>query len=342
MSERVQVVPPPPGWGGFTEARRPTGRRLGLIAIVVLVAIVTIGLLTTVTYESVPPDKIGLHYTGGPIDGTHFVEVVQPGTGARVYGLLENMYLIPATQRNYIISKRADEGDQGGTDFISAPSKDRVGFTFEASVYFVVNTKASVLRQFFEEVCLHDACYTDDGWNRMLAQYFRKPLELAIAQEAKKYDQADLYSNPKTLTDMNESVSASLADDINSSIGFPAFCGPDATEKRCTNFRVIIKNPTPPSAVIDAYDATSAEKQKVQVAVQTAQEAIETAKGEARSKEERARGDANSQAIRAQAKALTAEQLDYIRAQAIATCAANDNCTLVVSSGTTGVQINTK
>lgn len=322
-------------------------------AIIVAICLIVVGLvgIFATTYEGTPPDKIGLHYSGGPFDGTHYIETIPPGHAKKVLGLSENLYLIPATTRTYIISKNADEGDRAGADSISAPSKDRVSFTFEAAVYFTVNAdptlhkvgnrQMTTLQQFFEEVCLHDKCYTDDGWKAMLEQFFRKPLELAIGQEAKKYDSGPLYSDPDVLARMNKAISKSLADDINDNIGIKnVFCGPnESAGTKCGDFKVIIKSPTPPDDVVAAYNATKASAQQVLTAEQEAQAAKATAKGKADAAREAAQGDRDAQDTKAGAKPLTQEQLDYLRAQALLACAQNLNCTLVVTDGQTGVQV---
>lgn len=326
------------------------GAFIGLICCGVLaVLFLLVGLIGT-TYEGTPPDKIGLHYTGGPFDGTHYVGVIQPGSGKQLLGLSENLYLLPARQRNYIISKTTNEGDRTGADFITAPSghaegEKPVSFTLEASIYFMLNQDPQVIREFFEQVCLHDKCWTDKGWDAMLDQFFRKPLELAVAQETKKYLPDDLYSNPDTLVKINKEISQSLADDINATLGGKFFCGPNSNTKggktSCTDFKVIIKNPTPPKSVTDAYDATFAQKQLIAKTQAEAQQAKAEADGKANAARAKAEGDRDAQNTRASAKTLTQEQLDYIRAQALATCAANNNCTLIFSPSGSGVNVNT-
>lgn len=325
------------------ERGQSDGLFVAFVAGCIIAVIALIVFIFTATYESVPPDKVALHYTGGPIDGTRFVSVVEPGSGAKFYGLSENLYMIPATTRNYIISKNVDEGDEKKADFITAPSKapENVSFTFEGAVYFTVNTDPAVIKQFFEQVCLHSKCYTGDGWDKMLRQFFRKPLELAIAQEAKKYDKDSLYSDPATLAKMNKAISAALADDINRTLGFKAFCGPRVAGVKCSDMKVIIKNPTPPQSVIDAYNATAAAKQSIKTAEQQAIEAKTEAKGKADAVREAAAGARDAQNTRAGAKTLTLEQLEYIRAQALATCAANTNCTIFYG-GTGAVSVTGK
>lgn len=296
-------------------------------------AVAAIWFLAAATWASVPPDKIMLHYTGGPIQGTHFKEVVQPGTSTHFYGLLENLYFLPSTQRTYIISKDPSAGDVHGVDFVAGTSSDNVSFTFEAAVYFKLNPKPAVIRQFFEQICLHDHC-TDlkrgGGWDQMLAQYFRPQIENAVRLEVGKYDREHLYRDPQTLLSVQSAIGPILNDRINSALGGQFFCGPDSTANNCTNFGFVLKNPTPPDNVSKAYNDTAASAQNVVTATKDAQ-----------ANAARAKGDADAQAARASAPPLTQAQIDYIRAQAMQACASNPNCTLVITDGGSGVNVNT-
>ena len=288
--------------------------------------------LATATWASVPPDKIALHYTGGPFQGTHFIGVVHPGTRAKFYGLMEHMYMLPATQRTYIISKDPQAGDIKGVDFLSAPSTDNVQFTFEAAVYFKLNPKPAVIRQFFEQICLHDNC-TDlspgGGWDRMLAQYFRPQIENAVRIEVGKYDREHIFHDPGTLVAIQNSIAPELNDLINQKLGGDFFCGPDSTDSNCTNFAFLLKNPTPPDNVVKAYADSAAAAQN-----------IVTAENDARAKVATARGDADAQAARAGAPALSDAQIQYLQAQAMDKCAGNSNCTLIIG-GASAVNVNT-
>lgn len=285
------------------------------------------------TWEAVPPDKIMLHYTGGPLDGTHFVEVVQPGTGRAFYGLAESLYYLPATQQNYIIDRDPNTGDKGAGDTVVGVSTDNVRFDFEAAVYIKLNTEPHTLRQFFEQICLHDHC-TDmsknGGWDKMLDQYLRPQIENSVRLEAGKYTREQLYRDPESLRAMQTDVERELKDRVNTNLGGPYFCGPDSTPTNCTDFRVVLKNPTPPETVATAYADTAAAAQRVV-----------TAKNDADAKVAAAEGEKNAQNARAQSTPLTQAQIDYVLAQATLACAQNSNCTLIVTPGGTGVNVNT-
>ena len=183
--------------------RRPhlRGRSIGALAVLGVVVISGLAWLSGATFKGVPVDKIGLHYTGGLFQGQHFKGVISPGTHTKYYGEFDKVYLLPSTQRTYIVSKDPAAGDVRAADFISAPSSDNVPFTFEAAVYFKLNPKPQVLRQFFEQICLHDNCYDlhpGGGWDKMLAQYFRPQIENALRIEIERYDREHLFRDPDT------------------------------------------------------------------------------------------------------------------------------------------------
>lgn len=309
-----------------------TGIVLGIVTLIALIVVAC-----TATFVSIPPDKIALHYTGGPIQGTHYVGIVQPGTGTQFFGLQENIYKLPATQRNYIFSRGETDGDKAGVDYIAAPSIDNVQFTFEAALYFKLNTDPDTMRQFFEQICLHDACWDlgkGKGWDQMLNQYFRPQVENAIRLEAGKYTREQLYRDPDTLVKMQNDIASALKDRVNAALGGEFFCGPDSNATTCTNFGVTIKNPLPPDSVVQAYADSAAAEQNVVTATNNGQATVAAAKAAA-----------DAQTARAQAQALTQAQIDYINAQAALACAQNTNagaCTMVVTNGGTGLNVNVK
>jgi hypothetical protein len=274
-------------------------------------------------WKSVPVDKVALHYTGGPIQGEHFEEVVAPGTRTRFYGLLEHLYELPATQRNYIMSKHPDEGDTRRAEYVGAPSADKVVTEWESATYFKLNTQPEVLRQFFEQICLKYRC-TDlspgRGWDHMLADTFRQQIVAAIQEQARQYSSEDIYANRDTLLRMQEDIGRTLKRRVNEALGGEFFCGPGFRPEvpDCPEFGFVIKEVTLPANVQDQYNANRASLLAV----------------------ERAKAEAQSQAALRSAPELTSGQLAYIRAQAELECARRPDCVLVVGNGNTAVQVN--
>ncbi|MEY2450410.1 MAG: hypothetical protein QOH79_3886 [Acidimicrobiaceae bacterium] len=207
-------------------------------------------------------------------------------------------------------------------------------FTFEATVYFKLNIKSEVIHSFMDQICFHDDCTNlsrGGGWDRMLEQYFRPQIEQALRLEVGKYDREQLYRDPQTLLALNNDTGRVLKDRINSAVGGEYFCGPDSTNQNCTDFGFVVKNPTPPDALVQEYANTAAAEQRVV-----------TAQKDAEAKAAAAKGDADAQAVRASAPALTPDQIAYIRAQAEQACATNPNCTLVITESSGGVNVNVK
>jgi hypothetical protein len=274
-------------------------------------------------WGSVPVDKVVLHYTGGPIEGEHFEKVVNPGSGTRFYGLLDHIYDLPATQRNYIMSKHPDEGDTRRAEYVGAPSADKVVTEWESATYFKLNTRPAVVRRFFEQICLKYRC-TDlspgGGWDHMLADTFRQQIVAAIQEQARRYRSEDIYANPDTLLAMQGDIGATLKRRVNDALGGEFFCGPTFRPEAsdCPEFSFVIKALTLPTNVRDQYNANRASALAV----------------------EEAKADAQSQAALRAAPELTPGQLAYIRAQAELECARRPDCVLVVGNGTTAVQVN--
>jgi regulator of protease activity HflC (stomatin/prohibitin superfamily) len=308
------------------------GRSIGALGVLGVIVVAGLAWLSGATFKGVPVDKIGLHYSGGVFQGQHFKQVINPGTHTKYYGEYDRIYLLPSTQRTYIVSKDPQAGDVKQADFISAPSSDNVPFTFEAAIYFKLNPKPEVLRQFFEQICLHDNC-TDlspgGGWDKMLAQYFRPQIENALRIEIERYDRDHLFRDPDTLLAIQKAIGPVLTERINSVLGGQFFCGPDATSASCPTFAFVLKNPTPPDNVVKSYSDNAA----------SAQDVI-TSQNQAKAKVVAAQGEADAQRARASAPPLTAEQVDYIRAQAMQACASNTNCTLVITDGGANTNIN--
>ncbi len=280
-------------------------------------------------WKSVPVDKVALHYTGGPIQGQHFEEVVAPGTRARFYGLLEQLHELPATQRNYIMSKNPGEGDRRHAEFVGAPTRDKVVVEWESATYFKLNTDGPVVRTFFEQICLKYEC-TDlspgGGWDRMLADTFRQQIVAAIQAEARRYTAEDIFSNRETLLRIQSEVGSTLKERVAEVLGGEFFCGPTyrpSLPSECPDFSFLIKEVTLPQPLLDQYRA------------------VEEARTKATEKRIEAEGEAAKQNVLRAPQNLTPSQLvDYMRVQAEMECARREGCLLVAGNGPSGVVVS--
>jgi hypothetical protein len=304
------------------------------LVLMVLAALAAVLLVFVRGWTSVPADKIALHYSGGPLEGQRFQRVVAPGTGARFYGLLENVYHLPATQLNYIMSKAADQGDANRPEFVGAPTLDKVTVQWETATYFRLNRQEPVVRRFFEEICLHYRC-TDlssgGGWDQMVADTVRQQVVAAIQAESRRYTSEDIYADRETLLKIQQEIGSTLKDRLTSVLGGEFFCGPSsgpAEAQQCPGFTFLIKEVTLPQNVQDQYNANRASALAVDdVRNQAAQRRIE------------AEGEAARQAALSAAPELTPSQLAYLQAQAELECARRERCVLVVGADAAAIEI---
>ena len=236
--------------------KMPSSRHLVRVAVWVGVGIVVLVLVSTLlgSVRKTPRDQIGISYGDGPIEGQHFQRIVQPGSNLFVNGFADRLFLYPVTQRNYIISRRTDEGDVQGEDFVTAPSKDRIPIQFQAAAYFKLNTDK--LRKFHEQIGLKYKAYTEDGWDRMLNNSFRQQIEFAFQREARKYDASDIYANSDVLLQIQQEVGTTLKENVNEVLGDEYFCGPTFVPgQACPLFTFTIKGIDVPDGVRAAFES---------------------------------------------------------------------------------------
>ncbi len=129
--------------------------------------------------KKTPRDRVGISYGGGPIEGSHFQRIVQPGHALFFNGLFDPLYLYPADQQSYIVSKTPGVGNVKAPDSIVAPTKDRVQVEYQIAAYFKLNTDR--LRDFHEQLGLRYKAYTSAGWANLIRDTFRQQIENALA-----------------------------------------------------------------------------------------------------------------------------------------------------------------
>lgn len=287
------------------------------------------------------PDVAEIGYTGGPVQGVHYREVFQPGSGLHWMGIFDGSYQYPVTVRTYIVSRAEGEGDRAKVDHIDSTTKDGVPVSWELAFTFKLNT--SRLKAFHEGVGLSRHAWFEggkptEGWDTMLNDFFRQPLEGAVQEISRGLTADQIAKDPNTFRTANEGLGNQLKDRINRTAGGAYFCGPgfsgpvaaDDTGQACPNMEVTIKAAILPANIVDSY---------------AAQKVAENAKVTAQNNGE-------AQVAKATKEKEAAEQLAslyrdpnyvaFIQAQAMGDCARNSNCTLVVTPGQgTDVNVNT-
>jgi regulator of protease activity HflC (stomatin/prohibitin superfamily) len=241
------------GNGAPRQPLRLPQRRLVLILALILIPILVlaVGPIVAGAIKKTPRDKFGLSYTGGPA-GAHFQRLVRPGSGLFFNGWFASLYLYPADQRNYIITKLKGQGATKRSDSIIAPSRDRVPVEYQVAVYFKLDSDR--LREFHEQLGLKYKAYTSSGWDKLIRDTFRQQIESSLQVETRRYDVADLYANADLLGQIQNEVQRSLKQRLVNALGADYFCGPTFRPGgKCAAPRFVVKAIDLPKDVVKAF-----------------------------------------------------------------------------------------
>lgn len=309
------------------KAERKHRRRVWMVASVVFVAVFTLVLVVFANpMKKTPADKIAVSYGGGAFEGAQYQKTVEPGSGLLFNGWFDRWYEYPTTQRNYIISAVAVESDRSSSDDIKAFSADKVETSVELTVAFKLNTNE--IREFHEKIGLKFEAWTKEGWDKMLNDNFRQPLENSVQRVLREFDVDKIASDPKVLSDVQEAVEETLKVEVNRLLGGEYFCGPGFVigKDDCPNFKIVVKRISLPDSIVDAF-----KKQETSAAE------IISAENSALAKEKEAEGERARQSVLT--GSLTEQYLAFLEVQAQQKCAENPSCVLVIGQANTNVNI---
>ena len=226
-----------------------------IIWAVVIVAALMITLVS-VTWASTGVKEIGLHYSGGPIEGQSFDNVIAPGQPIRPIGIADSVYKLPSNQRTYIT------GDTSGADsgVITATNSNGNQVEFETSMTFQVNTTPDVVSAFYEDICTKYQNCQDAGWNLMLDDYLRKVQETTLQSVSRSISSEDMAKDPDVLANIGQQVNERLPAQIESTMGGAYL---EVSEFQVNNLHL-------PTSVINEYERLTARQVETQQAEQQA------------------------------------------------------------------------
>lgn len=228
----------------------------GLIIWAVVIVAALMITLVSVTWASTGVKEIGLHYSGGPIEGQSFDNVIAPGQPIRPIGIADSVYKLPSNQRTYIT------GDTSGADsgVITATNSNGNQVEFETSMTFQVNTTPDVVSAFYEDICTKYQNCQDAGWNLMLDDYLRKVQETTLQSVSRSISSEDMAKDPDVLANIGQQVNERLPAQIESTMGGAYL---EVSEFQVNNLHL-------PTSVINEYEQLTARQVETQQAEQQA------------------------------------------------------------------------
>jgi len=187
-----------------------------ILAILVIAVAIGVPCGYAANTEVAPMDKYTLVYEGGPLDGRDFIKQVEPGVGRFWKGNLQSTYMYPSTQRTYIIASEEYVGDVPIVDVLEVNCKGANKAYLETSMTFTVVKEN--LQEFHERLGLKYKAWEEDGWDYMLEEQVRQPLEAAFQEEAKKYTNIEAC-NEIGMIQMADAVAVVIQNRIDAHMG---------------------------------------------------------------------------------------------------------------------------
>lgn len=198
------------------------GMGLGLVALAVVIVvafIVFIGFVTS--WHGCDPGSVCVVQQGGPFDGRNVAKVRQGGEGVSNIGMWNHQRKLPATQRNYIVSRDAAQSDSKTSDVVEVPTLDAVNVFVEGQALFRLNTDPKVVTEFYKKYGVRTfngkhPYEGDEGWANFLQIQFRPVLENALRQAIGSFNCTDLNNTCQYVTNAQEAVKGNVKQVANS------------------------------------------------------------------------------------------------------------------------------
>jgi regulator of protease activity HflC (stomatin/prohibitin superfamily) len=246
---------PVPGSSGVPGSRGSRARVVvALIATAAVLAFVVAPALSS-SFTKTQGGEIAVIRNGGPLDDNRVRQIVQPASSLTWIGLYSVKHAYPAQQRFYTITSDTRNGDRTGVDVEHLPTADGVEVGLEGTVYFTLNTDPAVLRSFDDKYGTRRYRGADDeyryawedeaGWSTFLDQIVRPVISNDLREEIGRLPCAELQASCAlvqnggsiqavtaatgksnlNIAKIQESINASLAKDLEQTLGGPFITG---------------------------------------------------------------------------------------------------------------------
>lgn len=188
---------------------------VGLVGVVGAIVLLVLAVSVLTSFRSTAPGEVCIVQEGGPLDGRGVAKVRQPGEGVSNIGIFNKQRCFPATERNYIISSRANEADSRTVDFVEVPTSDAVAVRIEGQALFRLTTDPAALADFYRRfgVRTFDGRHPyegDTGWESFLAIQFRPVLDNALREAIGQYRCEQLNNTCQYVQNANQAVSGKV------------------------------------------------------------------------------------------------------------------------------------
>lgn len=205
-----------------------------------------------------------LIYSGGIVEDKSFEKILPPGSTNNGIGVGSEAFCYPNDQRSWVSGQDAPD--------VEVVSSDEIRLLVPYQLYFTINTKEDVIREFHENIGVKVEAWKAEGWVNMLNTYFAPQVDRAMDEAALKFDWRDLRSSEKARQEFQREVVISLKRKVTEVIGGDYFCGPSYTgaeDSPCGDFTFTVGKPEPTNDKL----VTAIEQEQINQANVAAQEA---------------------------------------------------------------------
>lgn len=341
-------------------ARKLTAGIVGASLIVGLAACSTIA----------EPDQVVLQYSGGSQEGTKFLQCIPPATkGDGVVN--DHNFILPTSLRSWNITLPGQGGDTDQPIITSSKPGPNGEPGPKMKVFgkleFYLNTSCgkeeadinAPLPQFWEKVGRRFGADTPEGWRNMLMNTIVPAEMSAIKEQVKKYDDDALDANLENVYDVIEVQAGQgmMKSLEQTGVGTSFFCGP--AYKRNTDVKWLEAALDPTGKVVETEKTGQCPPLRIDITeiefedagIQQARNNVRKAQDQAKADLAAAKAKLDEANILAQANRngayLEFERLERDlqiakeRTRQVELCAANPQCTVIVSDGS-GINVNAK